>query len=201
MLFLDEAPEFPGRVLDTLRQPLESGEVVLHRAHGAARYPARFQLVLAANPCPCGNFYGSGLKCSCSSLNRRRYLGRLSGPLLDRIDIRLDVAPVARGASRAVDSSVDVAARVAAARERARDRLAGSGWALSSQVSPRWLERSTARAAALPARRAMEHGVVSARGADRALRVAWTLADLDGVDAPGPEHVEQGLALRSGARA
>ncbi|MBE9941452.1 ATP-binding protein, partial [Cellulosimicrobium cellulans] len=85
VLFLDEAPEFGARVLQTLRQPLEHGELVIHRAGGTARYPARFQLVLAANPCPCGQGVGKGLECTCSSVAQRRYFGRLSGPLLDRV--------------------------------------------------------------------------------------------------------------------
>ncbi|HLT85180.1 MAG TPA: YifB family Mg chelatase-like AAA ATPase, partial [Phototrophicaceae bacterium] len=91
VLLLDEAPEFPRRVLDSLRQPLERGELVVHRARGAARYPARFQLVLAANPCPCGKASGKGLACTCTPLERRRYLARLSGPLLDRVDLQIDV--------------------------------------------------------------------------------------------------------------
>ena len=99
------------RVLETLRQPLEHGELVLHRAAGAARYPARFQLVLAANPCPCGKAVGKGLRCTCSPAERRRYLARLSGPLLDRIDIQVDVAPVTRADARAGRPARDVGDR------------------------------------------------------------------------------------------
>ena len=91
VLFLDEAPEYERKVLDALRQPLESGELVLHRSAGTASYPARFQLVLAANPCPCGKAAGKGMECTCSAMDRRRYFGRLSGPLLDRVDIQLQV--------------------------------------------------------------------------------------------------------------
>ena len=91
ILFLDEAPEYERRVLDALRQPLESGELVIHRSAGTAAYPARFQLVLAANPCPCGKASGKGVECTCTPTMRRRYLARMSGPLLDRVDIQLQV--------------------------------------------------------------------------------------------------------------
>ena len=98
VLFLDEAPEFKGSVLQTLRQPLESGEVVIARARQVVRYPARFLLVLAANPCPCGRSYGKGLDCSCKPMEIRSYAGRLSGPLLDRVDLQVHVPPVHRAA-------------------------------------------------------------------------------------------------------
>ncbi|WP_062202984.1 YifB family Mg chelatase-like AAA ATPase [Demequina salsinemoris] len=200
VLFLDEAPEFSARVLQTLRQPLESGEIVLHRAHGAVRYPARFQLVLAANPCPCGRFHGNGAGCTCTPLERRRYLSRLSGPLLDRVDLQVAVLPVRLGAAAGgeAESSVEVAARVAAARRRARERLADAGWRMNAEVAGAWLRARTSGPACAPAWRALERGLVSARGADRALRVAWTLADLDGDEAPGAAHVEQALLLRRG---
>ena len=116
VLLLDEAPEFPSGVLDCLRQPLESGEVTIDRAGGRATYPAAFQLVLAANPCPCGRATGHGKGCTCTSLQRRRYFSRLSGPLLDRVDIQVEVGAVsAVELSRAApgESSRTVAARVA----------------------------------------------------------------------------------------
>ena len=197
VLFLDEAPEFPARVLDTLRQPLESGEVVLHRAHGAARYPARFQLVLAANPCPCGNRGVRGTQCTCSPIVCRRYMGRLSGPLLDRIDIRIDVAPVRRGAPEG-ESTAAVAERVARARRAARVRLEGTAWTVNSQVGARWLRSNTPPRALERAQGALDRGVVSARGLDRALRVAWSLADLEGAPVPSAEHVQEALSLRTG---
>lgn len=197
VLFLDEAPEFPARVLQTLRQPLESGEIVLHRASGATRYPSRFQLVLAANPCPCGHFYGTGEKCSCTALVRRRYFGRLSGPLLDRVDIQVDVRPVRRGVDEPGEASAVIAARVAAARHRARDRLASEGWSLNAQASGTWLRRHTPSETLAPVWRALEKAQLSARGADRALRVAWTLADLAASDAPDKDHIAQAMTLRS----
>lgn len=96
VLFLDEAPEFRPAVLQALRQPMESGEVVVARANATVRFPARFQLIMAANPCPCGKLFGKGLGCSCSPRARRDYLGRLAGPLLDRVDLRLAVPPITR---------------------------------------------------------------------------------------------------------
>ena len=200
VLFLDEAPEFPARVLDTLRQPLESGEIVLHRAHGAARYPARFQLVMAANPCPCGNRGVRGADCTCTPIVCRRYLARLSGPLLDRIDMRIDVGPVRRGAPQG-EPTAAIAARVAAARARARARLHGTGWTTNAEVSARWLRDHTPDDALALAARALDRGVLSARGVDRSLRVAWSLADLAEEPAPTSAHLEQALAMRTGGGA
>ena len=196
VLFLDEAPEFPARVLDTLRQPLESGEIVLHRAHGAARYPARFQLVLAANPCPCGNKGVRGTECSCSSLQQRRYFARLSGPLLDRLDISINVAPVRRGAPEGEPTQA-VAERVSRARETSKKRLAGTGWVQNSQISTRWLRSNTPAKALEIAQNALDKGEISARGLDRSLRVAWSIADLAGLPAPTPVQVSQALGLRN----
>src|SRR5688572_1104119 len=120
VLFLDEAPEYERRVLDALRQPLESGELVIHRSAGTAAYPARFQLVLAANPCPCGKASGKGLECTCTPMMRRRYLARMSGPLLDRVDIQLEVERVALadfGQPGSEEDTATIAERVAAARK------------------------------------------------------------------------------------
>jgi len=200
VLFLDEAPEFPARLLQTLRQPLEEGEVVIHRAHGAARYPARFQLVMAANPCPCGRFVGTGTGCACPPLQRRRYFGKLSGPLLDRVDLHTEVRPVQRGMDQPGDSTAVVAARVKAARDRAATRLAPHGWSVNAQASGRWLREHTSRSALALVMRALDRGIISARGMDRALRVSWTLADLEGEDAPTPAHVRAAMTLRAPAR-
>ncbi len=197
VLFLDEAPEFPSAVLQTLRQPLESGEIVLHRAYGAARYPARFQLVLAANPCPCGLFYGRGDRCTCSALARRRYFSRLSGPLLDRVDIQVEVMPVARGASESGEATSAVAARVHEARRRAQARFAGLPWSVTGHTPSSWLREFTPRACVAVVHAALDRGRLSARGADRALRIAWTLGDLEGLTAPLPDHVARAMVLRS----
>lgn len=197
VLFLDEAPEFPTAVLQTLRQPLESGEIVLHRAYGATRYPARFQLVLAANPCPCGKFYGRGDGCSCTAVQRRRYFGRLGGPLLDRIDLHVDVMPVRRGVEPQGESTAVVAARVREARERASARFANVPWSTTASAPSSWVRTATPAEAAAIALVALDAGRLSARGVDRVLRVAWTLADLDGADRPTPGHVSSAMLLRA----
>ncbi|MDR1294793.1 MAG: YifB family Mg chelatase-like AAA ATPase [Bifidobacteriaceae bacterium] len=204
VLFLDEAPEFSTRVLETLRQPLESGRIVLARARGQATYPARFQLLLAANPCPCGLASGKGEQCRCSSVAKRRYLARLSAPFRDRIDLQIDVdavpdADLAR-TMPAAEPSARVAARVAAAREAQRERLRTCGWVTNREVDGTWLrerlgEDSAAMRAALAAKRL---GVLSMRGLHSVLRVAWTIADLDGRTAPGASEVDAALTLRSG---
>jgi len=197
VLFLDEAPEFPSSVLQTLRQPLESGEVVLHRAAGAARYPARFQLVMAANPCPCGAFAGTGEGCSCTPMARRRYFGRLSGPLLDRVDLHVDVRAVRRGTDDPGESSGAVAARVAAARAAAGARFAGLGWRSNAAAPPAWLREHTPRPVVAVGLRALDRGALTARGLDRSFRVAWTLADLAGLSSPGVEQFHQAMVLRT----
>lgn len=197
VLFLDEAPEFPTAVLQTLRQPLESGEIVLHRAYGATRYPARFQLVLAANPCPCGKFYGRGDGCSCSAVQRRRYFGRLGGPLLDRIDLHVDVMPVRRGVEPNGESTAMVAARVQEARERASARFVDMPWSTTANAPSSWVRSATPGDAAAIALAALDSGRLSARGVDRVLRVAWTLADLDGEYRPTPAHVSAAMLLRA----
>ena len=205
VLLLDEAPEFAPKVLETLRQPLEHGELVLHRAAGTARYPARFQLVLAANPCPCGLAVGRGDACSCSAIQLRRYLGRLSGPLLDRVDLQLEVHAVSRAelyASEPPEPSARVAARVRAAREAAAARLAATPWRTNSEVSGRWLRESLARERGVlaPVDRAVGNNLLTMRGAQRVLRVAWTLADLEGRAVPTVEHVGRAMTLRTRGR-
>jgi magnesium chelatase family protein len=201
VLFLDEAPEFPRAVLDTLRQPLERGQVTIHRAAGSATFPCRAQLVLAANPCPCASAAGDSA-CTCSALERRRYQSRLSGPLLDRIDLRVDLPPVTRAAwldgVAPPESTEAVARRVAAARAVAAERLSGTGLAVNGQVPGRLLrERWTVPRASLRlAERALERGALSVRGFDRVLRVAWTLADLAGRTVPGEDEVAEALGMR-----
>ncbi|WP_421733247.1 YifB family Mg chelatase-like AAA ATPase [Cellulomonas sp.] len=198
VLFLDEAPEFSTAVLQTLRQPLEHGELVLHRAAGTARYPARFQLVLAANPCPCGQAVGKGLACTCRSEQRRRYFGKLSGPLLDRVDLQVELGPSRAGAG-AGESSAIVAARVAAARQAQSERLAGTPWRTNGDVPGSWLRDRLGpdRTLVSDLDRALDRGTLSLRGVDRVLRVAWTLADLAGRSAPGRADVGQALLLRT----
>ncbi|MGY1915788.1 YifB family Mg chelatase-like AAA ATPase [Blastococcus sp. SYSU DS0973] len=201
VLFVDEAPEFPRAVLDTLRQPLERGQVTIHRAAGSATFPCRAQLVLAANPCPCASAAGD-TACTCSPLERRRYQSRLSGPLLDRVDLRVELPPVTRAAwldgLGAPESTAVVAERVRRARLAAEERLAGTGLGLNSQVPGRMLRERFAvpRASLRLAERALERGSLSVRGFDRVVRVAWTLADLAGRTVPGPDEVAEALGMR-----
>ncbi|PPK98520.1 magnesium chelatase family protein [Kineococcus xinjiangensis] len=200
VLFLDEAPEFDRRVLESLRQPLEHGELVLHRSRGTARFPARFQLVLAANPCPCGRAGGKGLDCTCTPDARRRYAARLSGPLLDRVDLRVAVRPVTRAqvGGAAGEPTAVVAARVAAARAAAAARLAGTGSTANGQLRGAELRGRLRLAPAVTADldRALDRGALTVRGYDRVLRVAWTLADLAGRSAPHGDDLGRALALR-----
>jgi magnesium chelatase family protein len=198
VLFLDEAPEFRRDVLDGLRQPLESGEVVIARADRHVRLPARFQLVLAANPCPCG---GANGRCTCAPARRARYLSRLSGPLLDRIDIKVAVQQVARAdlALEPGEPSCVVAARVAAARERQRVRWRDQPWSLNAEAPGSALRQGTWQLSPRdrrPLDDALDRGSLTLRGLDRCLRVAWTLADLEGVDRPGYRHVHHALTMR-----
>ena len=201
VLFLDEAPEFPRAVLDTLRQPLERGSVTIHRAAGSATFPCRALLVLAANPCPCATAAGDAA-CTCSPLERRRYRSRLSGPLLDRIDLRVDLPPVTRAAwldgLGEPETTAVVAGRVVEARATAAARLAGSGLTVNSQVPGRLLRDRWAvpRSSLALAERALERGALSVRGFDRVTRVAWTLADLAGRAVPGSDEVAEALGMR-----
>jgi magnesium chelatase family protein len=138
VLFLDETPEFSSRALDALRQPLESGHVVIARSAGVVRFPARFLMVLAANPCPCGRFSQRDSLCECPPSAIRRYQARLSGPLLDRVDLRVEVDPVTRaeltGGGARGETTARVADRVREARERTAARLAGTPWRTNSEV-------------------------------------------------------------------
>lgn len=204
VLFLDETPEFSGKALDALRQPLESGHVVVARSAGVVRLPARFLMVLAANPCPCGRHTLHGAGCECPPAVIRRYQARLSGPLLDRVDLRVEVEPVSRSdllrQGGRGEPSAAVAVRVREARERAAARLQGTPWSLNSEVPghelrTRWPVAAGVMAAA---ERDMERGLLTARGLDRVLRVAWTIADLAGRERPQAYDVGLALELRTG---
>src|SRR4051812_36663670 len=191
VLFLDEAPEIATATLQALRQPLESGRVLLARARGTTEYPARVQLVLAANPCPCASPAGDA-HCTCTPPARRRYVGRISGPLLDRIDIQIRLGPLTAAqlmtpAAAPAESSAVVAERVAKARAAAAARWAEDGRRVNAEVPGPQLRRPPWRlppghTAAL--RASLDRGALSARGFDRVLRLAWTIADLDGRDRP-----------------
>ncbi|MEU6168381.1 YifB family Mg chelatase-like AAA ATPase [Streptomyces tanashiensis] len=204
VLFLDEAPEFSGKALDALRQPLESGHVVIARAAGVVRLPARFLLALAANPCPCGRHTLLGTGCECPASLVRRYQARLSGPLLDRVDLRVEAEPVTRadllGQGGRGETTATVAGRVHEARARAAARLADTPWRVNSEIPghelrTRYLAVPGALAAA---ERDIERGLLTARGLDRVLRVAWTVADLAGHDRPDSQDIGLALELRTG---
>lgn len=201
VLFLDETPEFRRDVLDGLRQPLESGEVVIARADRQTRLPARFQLVAAANPCPCGKGIGKGQHCQCTPLARRTYFGKLSGPLLDRIDVRVSLFPVNRAAlaGPSGEPTFEVAQRVSVARQRQRERWSGRPWLVNADVPGSVLrgEWRLPRSVTAPLEAAMDRGELTLRGYDRCLRLAWTVADLAGAERPEPEHLGHALTLRS----
>lgn len=202
VLFLDEAPEFARPALEGLRQPMESGVVTLGRTGWMGTLPARFQLVIAANPCPCGRRVGTGAECSCSASMIRRYASKLSGPILDRVDIRLAIERPrvdGRGSGEVPESSSRVAERVRVARECAASRFAGHPWRVNAEVPAGELRRQwmpTADGADLL--QDIERRSANLRGVDRVLRMAWTLADLRGAAAPGRDDVAGALALRGG---
>ena len=198
VLFLDEAPEFRRDVLDGLRQPLESGEVTVARATRHVRLPARFQLVLAANPCPCG---GGPAGCSCTPWRRAGYLTKLSGPLLDRMDLKVSVRAVARKdlVAEPGEPSEVVARRVAEARAAQAERWSGQPWSLNAEAPGAALRQGVWKLPPedrAPLDRGLDTGTLTLRGLDRCLRVAWTLADLAGRERPHRHDVLAALTLR-----
>jgi magnesium chelatase family protein len=203
VLFLDEAPEFHRSVLDSLRQPMERGEVELARGDATVVYPARFQLVLAANPCPCGRGGGRRLDCTCTADQKRRYSARLSGPLLDRVDLQVPVLPVTRAElvdRRGGEDTSTVRQRVIQARERAARRFSSEAWQTNAELPGSSLRngyRVSTDGMAIVLDE-VGRGRLTGRGVDRVLRVAWTLADLAEVDRPGADHVADAVALRGG---
>lgn len=198
VLFLDECAEIGSSVLEALRTPLEDGEIRLARRDGVARYPARFQLILAANPCPCAR--PDPRDCVCTGHEKRRYLGKLSGPLLDRVDLHVRMHSLRAGAIVAKDGeSTDVVReRVAAARAAAAERWCPYGIRTNVEVSGSLLRRKFRLPTAVmkPFEAALNRGTLSVRGMDRTLRVAWTLSDLAGRTSPTLEDVTTALSFR-----
>ncbi len=205
VLFVDEAPECDSGVLDSLRQPLESGSITIARAIGSVSYPARFLLVLAANPCPCGKFAGRGRNCTCSSQQVRRYLSKLSGPLMDRIDLRVQVDPLSRvqlSRPEMAESSVSIRKRVISARETAARRFLCEPWSLNSEIPSRALRTTFQpdRAAMNFLHSELDRELLTARGLHKVMRIAWSIADLSGHLRPSVEDAQLAYSLRGGPR-
>jgi len=202
VLFLDEILEFKRHVLEGLRQPLEDGTVTVTRASASIRYPARFMLVAATNPCPCGYYGDRTRECRCTPHQVRRYRARLSGPLLDRLDIHLDVPPVPvreLGGESRQESSAVIRARVMAARARQIARYRHERLYCNAQLKPRHIKKYCAVGA--PARELLEQAMtrlgLSARAYGRILRVARTIADLADSAAIESAHVAEAIQYRS----
>lgn len=204
VLFLDELPEFDRSVLEVLRQPLEDQRVTISRAAMTLTFPASFMLAAAMNPCPCGHYNDPTHECRCTPLQIQRYVGRISGPLMDRIDIHVDVPPVRfkemseRGTS-AGESSSAMRQRVLAARGRQRERLRGEGVFSNAQMSPRQIRRFCRLDDACERllEQAMTRQGLSARAYDRILKVSRTIADLEGSDVIFTAHVAEAVGYRS----
>jgi magnesium chelatase family protein len=203
VLFLDELQEIPRLTLDGMRQPLEDGRVLISRAQGTVTFPARFTLVAAMNPCPCGYSGSATRPCTCAAVDIVRHRSRISGPLADRLDMTVHVPPIVLAQLTVAangERSADVRARVEAARRVQRERYKRTpGVFCNAHVSGRWLESHSpidpaARKALV---QAAERLGFSARGYHRVLRVARTVADLDGADAIRPEDVAAGVRYRS----
>ncbi|MBB5164743.1 YifB family Mg chelatase-like AAA ATPase [Mycobacterium sp. AZCC_0083] len=198
VLFLDECAEFGVSALEALRTPLEDGEIRIARRDGVACYPARFQLILAANPCPCAP--ADPRDCMCPAAVKRKYLGKLSGPLLDRVDLRVQMDPIRSSTMGGEhgESTATVRARVAAARQSAAERWAPHGFRTNAEVSGVLLRRKFRPELSVmaPLTTALDRGLLSIRGLDRTLRVAWSLSDLGGRSSPNRDDVTTALSFR-----
>jgi magnesium chelatase family protein len=198
VLFLDEAPEMSSGVLDALRQPLESGSITISRSGATANFPSRFTLVLAANPCPCGRFTGTGRNCSCTPQSVRRYLNKLSGPLLDRIDLQVEVGATGRaGLSQIGESSEVVRVRVMNARKIAAIRFSNYYWKSNSLIPAKYLRTDFApeSAGVVFLNRALDRELITARAFHRIIRVGWSIADLHQHPIPTLSDIEEATKL------
>jgi magnesium chelatase family protein len=203
VIFIDEAPEATRALLDSLRVPLESKSVTICRFAGVVTYPADFLLILAANPCPCGKYSGRGLNCQCSQSAIRKYLNRISAPLLDRIDIRIHVDRPSRVEMANLVSgepSKSVQARVLAARQRSIARLRNFGATKNSEIPVRLLrtELRAEKSAMSLLYDEMDSERITARGFHKILRLAWSIADLNSHEKPSRDDVMAAIALREG---
>ena len=208
VLFLDELPEFPRNVLEVMRQPMEDGHVTIARAAMTVSFPSVFMLSAAMNPCPCGYFNDPSHECSCTPPMIQRYVSKISGPLLDRIDLHIDVPPVKYKELRSgevTESSAEIRARVERAREVQQQRFAGSSGAPFSKIfanarmTPRWIRKHCRLNAACEQmlETAMNRMALSARAHDRILKVARTIADLEAVSEILPAHIAEAIQYRS----
>jgi len=202
VLFLDELPEFKRHVLEVLRQPLEDGQVTIARALSSLTYPARFMLAAAMNPCPCGYATDPTKECSCTPLQIQRYLARISGPLLDRIDIHIDVPPLKQrelSGDPSGEPSAAIRERVRRARQIQQDRFRRSKVYCNAHMSPRQIRRhcQVEGEARSLLDTAMERLGLSARAYDRILKVARTIADLETAEAIQPEYIAEAIQYRS----
>jgi magnesium chelatase family protein len=203
VLFLDEFPEYPRAVLETLRQPIETGEVIVARANAHVRYPCRFLLLAAANPCRCGHLYDADQACGRAPVCGEEYLGRISGPLMDRFDLRLEVPPVSYrdlDVPPGGDTSEAIAERVACARARQADRFVklGAGAGVNADAEGALLDEIATPDAAGKSLllAAAERFRLTARGYHRVLRLARTIADLEGVETVSTPHIAEALGYR-----
>ena len=204
VLFLDELPEFDRSVLEVLRQPMEDKQVTISRAASSLTFPASFTLVASMNPCPCG-YFGSTRECKCSPMQIQRYVGKISGPLMDRIDIHVDVPAVkfnelrGNGGAPVGESSAEIRERVMRAREIQLKRFNGSGVFSNSGMSPKQIRAFCTLDADCEAllEKAMQRQGLSARAHDRILKVARTIADLDANDKIRPQHISEAINYRS----
>ena len=201
VLFLDELTEFPRQVLEVLRQPIEDGQVTVARVNSTYTYPSRFMLVLAMNPCPCGYLGDQLRECSCSPAEIKRYLRRISGPLMDRIDLHINVPRLRyeeMAGEQQAESSYTIAQRVAAARTRQAERLGASRVFCNAQMNHRQLKEQCklSREAQELLRQAFEKMKLNARSYDRIIKVAQTIADLAGQQMIAYDHVAEAVQLR-----
>jgi magnesium chelatase family protein len=202
VLFLDELPEFERTVLEVLRQPLEDGKVTISRAAMSLTFPSRFMLAAAMNPCPCGFFNDPTRECKCSPIQIQRYVSRISGPLLDRIDIHIDVPAVKfreLASETPAESSESIRERVVVARRMQLERLKVEGLYCNAQMSPRLIRKYCLVDSA--SKQLLENAItrlgLSARAYDRILKVSRTLADLEGKPGIQPEHVSEAIHYRT----
>ena len=206
VLFLDELPEFPKTVSESLRQPLEDGVVTVTRAVASVTYPATFMLVCAMNPCKCGYFGDPKKQCTCTPVSQKKYLERVSGPLLDRIDIQIELPSVSyneiSGKAEKGEPSEKIRERVNRARSFSSERYKKSGdnpSMLNANMTPEMLHRHCVLddEASELLREAFESLGLSARGHDRVLRVARTIADLDGEEQISADHIAEAIMYRT----